>query len=156
MKTEEFKSIVRSIIQEELKVVLPTMIPKILTEVLSNNVKVEPTQKIEKEPISEKVKQPTSQKQYKKYTNNEMLNQILNETTGGVPQEGSFVGYSSILNSQPLNESINIDTPTPTSVVNEEQSKVLNVMNRDYRKLMKAVDNKKKSGNIPTGMVQSQ
>jgi len=156
MKTEEFKSIVRSIIQEELKSVLPTMIPKILTEVLSNNVKTEPAQKIEKETISETVKPSTPQKQYKKYTNNEMLNQILNETTGGVPQEGSFVGYSSVLNSQTLNESVNIESPSPAPVVNEEQSKVLNVMTKDFRKLMKAVDSKKKSGNISSMMVQPQ
>lgn len=154
MKTEEFKSIVRSIIQEELKAILPTMIPKILTEVLSNNIKTESTPKVEKEIVAERVNPSQPQKQYKKYTNNEMLNQILNETTGGLPKEGSFVGYTGALNSQTLNESINIE-PQP-SPVNEEQSKVLNVMNKDYRKLMKAVDNRKKSGNISSGMVQTQ
>jgi hypothetical protein len=36
--------------------------------------------------------------------------------------------------------------PQQITPVNEEQSKVLNVINRDFRKLMKAVDKKKSSG----------
>jgi hypothetical protein len=42
--------------------------------------------------------------------------------------------------------------PQQITPVNEEQSKVLNVINRDFRKLMKAVD-KKKSAGIGGGLV---
>jgi hypothetical protein len=43
-----------------------------------------------------------------------------------------------------INESVQM--PQQITPVNEEQSKVLNVINRDFRKLMKAVDKKKSSG----------
>ena len=151
MKTTELKEIIRSVVKEELQKSLPTLIPNILSEILSGqskqtvNEKVEPTKVVQKTvPPAQPVK-----KTIKKYTNNDVLNAVLNETVGGVPREGSYVGLMGSLQSEAssgvsINESVNISTPiTP---VNEEQSKVLNVINRDFRKLMKAVDKKKTSG----------
>ena len=156
MKTNELKSIIRGIIQEELKSILPTMIPQILTEILSNNVKgnIQESSKSEESIQTPSVSQPT--KQFKKYTSNETLNKILNETVGGVPKEGSFVGYSSPIQPSGINSILNEsleEVPTP---VNKEQSKVLGIMNRDFRSLMKAVDKKKKQGNISSPMVQTE
>lgn len=163
MKTNELKSIMRGIIQEELKTMLPTMIPQILTEILSNNVKTNIRENSKSQEVSSSPTETQSAKTFKKYTTNEMLNKVLNETVGGVPKEGSFVGYSSPLTKtenissfesqiSQLNESIE-QPPTP---VNKEQSKVMNLINRDFRSLMKAVDKKKKEGNISSGMVTAE
>lgn len=158
MKTNELKSIIRGIIQEELKTILPTMIPQILTEILSNNVKSNIRENSKVENNIESITESQPVKSFKKYTNNEMLNKVLNETVGGLPKEGSFVGYSNPLVKTEgissfesrLNESIE-QVP-----VNKEQSKVMNLINRDFRSLMKAVDKKKKEGNIPSGIVTSE
>ena len=67
MTSTELKKVLRALIQEELKVQLPAMIPLVLTEILSNN---------KKSPIVESkvTKIP------KQYTTNPLLNNILNET----------------------------------------------------------------------------
>lgn len=163
MKTNELKSIIRGIIQEELKNILPTMIPQILTEILSSNIKNPIRENSKSEDISQSPIESPTIKSFKKYTNNEMLNKVLNETVGGVPKEGSFVGYSSPLTksdsvssfeSQPLqlNESIE-QSSLP---VNKEQSKVMNILNKDFRSLMKAVDKKKREGNVSSGIVTAE
>jgi hypothetical protein len=158
MKTNELKSIIRTIIQEELKTALPTMIPKILTEILSNSNRIVETSSNNVQSTSAATSSTPATKTYKKYTSNEMLNQILNETVGGVPKEGSFIGYSSPIKPvgaasfesepQQLNESV--------LPMNEKQKNVLNVINKDFRSLMKAVDKKKKSGDLSSNLVQSQ
>jgi hypothetical protein len=177
MKTSEFKSLIRSVVQEELKKSLPLMIPKVLTEILSNKSEsVVLSERQETSTIMPAKKQPVvvkkeEKRQIKKYTNNELLNQVLNETVGGVPREGSYVSLASPLSTsalsqqfindpsgvgsaEQLNESV-IIPPTPTPV-NEEQAKVLDVMTRDFRSFMKTVDKKKKQGNLNSGLVQTE
>lgn len=157
MKTQELKEMIRSVVKEELQKSLPTLIPNILSEILSNQTK----QMVSEKTVSQKIVQntiPSSQvkqsesstkKTFKKYTNNDILNAVLNETVGGVPREGSYVGLMGTLQSEvsngiSINESVNM--PQQITPVNEEQSKVLNIINKDFRKLMKAVDKKKTSG----------
>lgn len=69
-----------------------------------------------------------------------MLNEILNQTTGGVPQEGGMVsmmgGYGSTT-SQVITE-----TKAPENAPEPVKS-VYSAINRDYRSLMKAVNNKR-------------
>ena len=81
-----------------------------------------------------------SVKKFVKYSNNPMLNEILNQTTGGVPQEGSMVsmmgGYGG--NNQEVITETNIPENAPAPVKG-----VYSAMNRDYRSLMKAVNNKR-------------
>ena len=158
MKTQELKEIIRSVIKEELQKTLPTLIPNILSEILTGQSKPVVSEKLETPKVSHKPSeniQPTK-KTFKKYTNNEALNAVLNETVGGVPREGSYVGLMGALRSESLgganiNESVQI--PQQITPVNEEQAKVLNVINRDFRKLMKAVDKKKSSGLGGGGLV---
>lgn len=150
MKAQELKEIIRSVVKEELQKSLPTLIPNILSEILSGQSKQIVNEKTETQKVIQQPKQveTVSKKQFKKYTNNDVLNAVLNETVGGLPREGAYVGLMGSLQSEAsngvhINESVNVQQITP---VNEEQSKVLNVINRDFRKLMKAVDKKKKSG----------
>jgi hypothetical protein len=161
MKSNELKELIRTVIQEELKKTLPLLIPQVLSEVLSgkssNNSMINGDFPAVKTSDTEKQIEKNVQKQYKKYTNNDLLNKVLNETVGGVPQEGSYV--SSMMNSfsAPSPAVINESVSQPLVATTSEQSKVLNLMNRDFRSLMKAVDNKKKNGGFNgSGLVQSQ
>lgn len=158
MKTQELKEIIRSVIKEELQKTLPTLIPNILSEILTGQSKPMVSEKLETPKVSHKPSEniQPAKKTFKKYTNNEALNAVLNETVGGVPREGSYVGLMGALRSESLgganiNESVQI--PQQITPVNEEQAKVLNVINRDFRKLMKAVDKKKSSGLGGGGLV---
>ena len=151
MKTQELKEIIRSVVKEELQKSLPTLIPNILSEILTGQNKNVVSEKLETPKVSQKPSEniQPAKKTFKKYTNNEALNAVLNETVGGVPSEGSYVGLMGALRSESLgganiNESVQI--PQQITPVNEEQAKVLNVINRDFRKLLKAVDKKKTSG----------
>ena len=134
------------------------LIPNILSEILTGQSKPVVSEKLETPKVSHKPSEniQPAKKTFKKYTNNEALNAVLNETVGGVPREGSYVGLMGALRSESLgganiNESVQI--PQQITPVNEEQAKVLNVINRDFRKLMKAVDKKKSSGLGGGGLV---
>lgn len=160
MKSNELKEIIRSIIKEELDKTLPTLIPKILSEVLSGRQSstIQSNQPIvsTKTVVKESVQKP---KEIKKYSSNPILNEILNQTTVKIPNEGSMTGLDSVFKSQAfagmqINESV--EEPSPVAPVTEEQGKVMNVLNRDFRSLMKAVDKKKQSGSIGSGMVSME
>jgi hypothetical protein len=157
MKSNELKEIIRSVIREELDKTLPTLIPKVLTEVLSgkqsNTIQSNESIVTTKTVVKESVQKP---KEIKKYSSNPVLNEILNQTVVKIPNEGSMVGLDSSFKSQTfagmqINESV--EEPPPITPVTEEQGKVMNVLNRDFRSLMKAVDKKKQSGSIGSGMV---
>lgn len=158
MKTQELKEMIRSVIKEELQKTLPTLIPNILSEILTGQNKTVVSEKLETPKVSQKPSEniQPAKKTFKKYTNNDVLNAVLNETVGGIPREGSYAGLMGALRSESLgvaniNESVEI--PQQITPVNEEQAKVLNVINRDFRKLMKAVDKKKTSGLGGGGLV---
>jgi hypothetical protein len=170
MKTEEFKKLVRMVVQEELKKQLPVLVPQILSEALTG--KAAPV--IARPPVVKSQSKPVQpiKKEYKQYIkNNPLLNDILNETVVKIKPENSFIGYSESVQSEVssdgfqinqeitdtiddnvdysiLNESIEPKTPIVADVQpeNVEQAKVLGKINRDFRSLMKAVDAKKKGG----------
>ena len=157
MKSNELKEIIRSIIKEELDKTLPTLIPKILSEVLSGRQSstIQSSQPIvsTKTVVKESVQKP---KEIKKYSSNPILNEILNQTVVKIPNEGSMAGLDSTFKSQAfsgmqMNESV--ETSQPVAPVTEEQGKVMNVLNRDFRSLMKAVDKKKQHGTMGSDMV---
>lgn len=175
MKSEDLKKIIRSIIQEEVRNQLPALIPQVLTEILNgktlkSNIKTPPTvprQSVESRPVQKEVK-----KEFKKYTNNPLLNEVLNQTVNKIVPEGSFVGYmerpymspvdinindpaesmnnNDSIDYSSLNESVAPTRSVPVvanvAPVNEDQAKVLGKINRDFRSLMKAVDEKRKNG----------
>lgn len=91
------------------------------------------------ETVEQSVEQPQTKKKFVKYTNNPVLNQILNETSGGVPQEGGLAGIMgsgepSVVDK--LNESVIEKAPEPVKAVAQ-------AVTRDYRALLKAVDKKR-------------
>ena len=137
---------VRSVIQAELKLQLAEMFSKEVGQTRKKNSDSDLEQQILKEletmnessTLEEEVKPA---KKFVKYTSNPLLNDILNQTTGGVPQEGGMVsmlgGYGGGGNQEVITE-----TKAPENAPEPVKS-VYSAMNRDYRSLMKAVNKKK-------------
>ena len=154
MKSNELKEIIRTVIREELDKTLPTLIPKVLTEILSGKPsEMIQSNQVVKNTVQESIQKP---KEIKKYSSNPVLNEILNQTVVKIPSDGSIAGLDSNFKSQAfagmqINETV--ETPQPIAPVTEEQGKVMNVLNRDFRNLMKAVDKKKQNGTMGSGMV---
>ena len=139
---------VRNVVQSELKLQLAEIFSKEVIQAkkkLAVSAETDLEQQILKEldvmnesdVVEEQVK-PT--KKFVKYTSNPMLNDILNQTTGGVPQEGSMVsmmgGYGGSTQEVITETKVPENAPAPVKGV-------YSAINRDYRALLKAVDSKK-------------
>jgi hypothetical protein len=154
MKIEVLKEFIKKTVQQEVRNVLKTELKSQLSEIFANNSS-KPQKKTKSadsdleakilnelesmnESVAEVETKPT--KKYVKYTNNPILNDILNQTTGGVPQEGGMVsmmgGYGST-SSQVITE-----TKAPENAPEPVKS-VYSAMTRDYSKLMSAIEKKK-------------
>ncbi len=164
MNSEDFKKIIRTMIKEELEKQLPTLIPQVLTEILTGKSQFKNSLE-QKIPLKQETTPPIIQK---KYTSNPLLNQVLNETTIKIKQENSpNVGYSerltksisnipSIDDGDTYGELYESVEPKVMDIVpvTEDQTKVLGKINRDFRGLMKAIDQKKNGGMLSgRGMV---
>lgn len=158
MKADQFKQLIRSIVQDELKKLLPTLVPQIVAEALGGK-SVKPRQSTN-EDFFENLKNemsppplPTAPKQIKKFSSNPLLNQVLNETQGGVPQDVSYGSQMQRPNfSKPGAQPLNIQTPLP--ILNEETKAQAELgVFKDYRKLMKTIDVKKKQGSFGGGAI---
>lgn len=147
MKKTELVDIIRTIVKEEVHNALPQLLMEVLAEKMTENSAAilesrrQSEQTSPRKPsfdvgLEEPVKrQPVSAP--KIYTKNPILNQVLNETVGGVPLEEQSAVPSALdviktLPKEALNE-------------NKEVAAVANALTRDYSKLLKAVDAKAKA-----------
>lgn len=135
-KQELFDSI-RTIVQEEVRTQLPNILIEILAERIdvSKNVVTEVAAKKPAQTIRKQ--QPQQPKQERVFSKNPVLNQILNETQGGIPQDDDA--------------SAAVDPRFTPEVLaeNRDLAAVNNALNRDYRSLLKAADAKAKSSYRP-------
>ena len=149
MKIEVLKEFIKKTVQQEVRNELKIQLAEIFSKEVIKAKKKSSDSDLEQQILSELetmnestvVEEPVkSEKKFVKYSNNPMLNEILNQTTGGVPQEGSMVsmmgGYGG--NNQEVITETNIPENAPAPVKG-----VYSAMNRDYRSLMKAVNNKR-------------
>lgn len=124
MTKKELLDAVRTIVQEEVRTQLPTILIEILSE------KVDTTRTVVSEAGAKSVQKPVARapQQPKKYSSNPTLNAILNETQGGIPPEDSVTAGVTI----------------PPEVLSENTALagVANAMKRDYRQLIRAADKK--------------
>jgi hypothetical protein len=134
MDSQKLKKYIRSIVKEEVSSQLKTCLLEVALRNENSNVS---NQKITYDTPSydqEVVTEPRT-KQTKIYTKNKLLNDVLNETTGGVPNNGSMVSLTE-----------NFYQPTPTNIPDSapmEVKKVNNIINRDYSSILKAIEAKK-------------
>lgn len=167
MNAKQFKELIRAVVREELQNTLPQLISEINTKNAvskkDNNEKFfEDLQKevfgsqypsVVGEPRAPKAKEP------KKYTNNPLLNQVLNETEGGVlpdPEYGMQQIPQPNFRQQPHKFAVQQPVaPAAEPAILNETTKAqaqLGVF-KDYRKFMKAVDAKKKQGMFGGGAI---
>ena len=136
---------VRNVIQSEIKLQLAEIFSKEAVQTKKKSADSDLEQQILKEletmeessVIEEEVKPA---KKFVKYTNNPMLNDILNQTTGGVPQEGGMVGMMGGYGG--ATSQVITETKAPENAPEPVKS-VYSAMTRDYRSLMKAVNKKR-------------
>lgn len=148
MKANQLKEIIRGLVREEVSKIFKEELQKNLVEIITNSNNKIASLKNNVETVSESQTSSTppvkKQQKFVKYTSNQLLNQVLNETTGGVPQESSAVGLmGGDFKSSMLNESEIIQQPEIPENARKEIKVVHEAMTRDYRDLMKAIDNKK-------------
>lgn len=137
MTKDSLKQLIREMVHEEVKQVLPQIMAEIFTSKL-NETTTKPVETPQKRTVNTQV-QP--KKELKVFTKNEALNKALNETVGGVPQEGSMV--SSQFGS----------TPSVMDHIHEAPAPVAQALTKNYSALMKAIDKKKSSGSMGSGAV---
>lgn len=139
MNTNKLREVIKAIVKEEINEILPDLITKVLVENLTGG------KKSTKPDVSRTLDTP--KKEVKKYTNNELLNKALNETVNKIPANDPIMLMRESMTSEFVTET------SPEQLHNkkpltEEVKKVTNVINRDFRAVMKEIDNKKKSGNL--------
>jgi len=169
MKKQELIKIIETVVRKEVQKQMNEIFIKeenssSLTELVSKPL----TEKEFKEPI--KKKQVKSKKEVH-YTSNEALNKVLNETVGGVPQgeSGEYptmgggvydsskindvlagaTGLGNTADSKEIKREIAaVDTIKKAGVnVDQVPDHVQDALTKDYRGLMKAIDQKKGGGN---------
>lgn len=152
MKIEALKEYIRKTVKDEIRNVLKEELKYQLTEILlGNNSKTtsksvsEPNflENVESLTEEEDVQEQPKPKKHVKYTSNPVLNEILNQTKGGVPREGELVGligdgFGGTSGREQINE-----VKAPENAPKEVKS-VYEAITKDYRSLMKAVDKKRK------------
>lgn len=141
MKKNELIEIIRTLVKEEVHNTLPQLLMEVLAEkltgqeVLTEKVVESPKRKVNVG-LEPSIKQAPVQAP-KMFTKNSILNQVLNETVGGVPQETETSNQSTL----------DVIKTIPKEMLNEnkEVAAVANALTRDYSKLIKAADEKAKA-----------
>ena len=137
MKKREFMEIIRVAVRKELKEFLPTLVNECVNAI-AGEANVQETDPVEltKRVLKSETTQPKQKNSKVRYTQNEVLNNILNETKGGIPTQGTRVVNG-------------IETPTQVDFNGDEINMdelpqgISSALTRDYSELMGAIDKKK-------------
>ena len=140
MKAKTFENLIRKIVREEIDYALRREIKSLkedLRDEIKPIIKEEPI--INKQSIPNNVKNSLKEKimgkqpiKKQNFTTNSTLNDLLNETAQGDTNTQTAMA--------PVNDPFSTSGAIPTEVM---PSKIANVVNRDYRSLMKAINKKK-------------
>ena len=137
MKAKTFENLIRKIVREEIDYALRREI-KSLKEDLRDELKptiTEHTERMVEVPKQNSLKEKImGKKPFKKqnFVSNSTLNDLLNETAAGDTNTQSAMA--------PVSDPFSNAGMVPTEVM---PTQIANVVNRDYRSLMKAIDKKK-------------
>lgn len=136
MNKTELKEIIRAIVREEVTATLPSVLAEIFSAKATSTRPV----------VSEQVVRPPVQArqrpvELKKFSSNPILNDILNQTSGGIPSETDGVSANLSLIGE------GIATPATAEEIGDDAgiAAVQLAMTRDYRSLLKAADQKAKT-----------
>lgn len=156
MKKSELQEMIRLVVREEIEKSLPQFLMEVLAEKITNSQPViseartqpasatpslTPNQLAAKRKamvgFESPIKQPPVQAP-KIFSKNPILNEVLNQTVGGVPteDEAAMMAPSVLDKVQSLDESVTHENPAIAAVAG--------ALTRDYSKLLKAADEKAK------------
>ena len=140
MNKQELTTIIRNIVREEVERALPNVLVEILASKVSEGQSVVTERAA---PVQQRRPQQVQARPQQKFSSNPVLNQILNETSGGVP-------------SDPEAEMVSAEMPVPGAQVsildkmrtipqsqlneNKEVAGVFNVLKKDFRQVVRAMD----------------
>tara|TARA_B100002019_G_C21251197_1_gene591236 strand:- start:257 stop:670 length:414 start_codon:yes stop_codon:yes gene_type:complete len=133
MKKSELIKIIRVAVREELKSTLPSIIDELTTRG-TTSTKSDNTDIVEV--AKQKIKTIRKSKPIKNYSKNVAINEILNETVGGIPQEGSLVSSSEEINKFTDINGQQVD-------INALPDHLSSALTRNYSDVLKLVDKKK-------------
>jgi len=140
MNKQELTTIIRTIVREEVERTLPNVLVEILAAKVSEGQAVVTERTSPSQQLRRQAPQPM-----RKFSTNPILNQILNETHGGIPSDPE-VGMVSSGMSVPGQQVSILDKMRTISkeqlAENREVAGVFNVLNRDFRQVVRAVDKK--------------
>lgn len=149
MQKSELVNIIRTIVKEEVNTVLPQLLMEVLAERLVESGGAQ-SRKVQNESTVAPVASvaptvSTQQKTQKRYTSNPILNKVLQETVGGVPQDEPVLNVEAGID--PIGGATSIiDTlkSLPKEVLSENRdvAAVANVLNTDFRSRLKVIDKK--------------
>lgn len=131
MKKIELKNLIKEAVREELR----SYLPKLISELGTKQINEKPTDIVEETKKSLLKVRKTETKPLKSFSKNHAINQILNETVGGIPQEGSMVSSG-----QEVSFS---DTNGNQVDVNALPDHLSSALTRNYTDVMKLVDKKR-------------
>ena len=137
MKKREFMEIIGVAVRKELKEFLPTLVNECVHAISGefSSTETDPVELTKRILKTEKT-QPKQKKTKLRYTHNEVLNNILNETTGGIPSQDRRVSDGSV-------DSTQVDFNGEEVKVDELPDDVSSALTRDYSELMGVLDKKK-------------
>jgi hypothetical protein len=140
MQKSELIEIIREVVKAELRVIGPTLVREALLESLSGEKQpltesTKPSRVVGIQEVRKAPQAPSQPKEKKKYSTNPILNDILNETSGGIPTE------QQVLASAP---DLTAHIPEKMLTENTEVQGVVKALGRDYRALIRAADEKAK------------
>ena len=134
MKKLELVKIIKTAVREELKASLPNVLSEIM-QTRSKSTNTNDPLEITKEILKSDTQIPIPK--LRKFSNNEALNKVLNETTGGIPVGGSRVGDG-------LHEHKMTDLQGNEVNIESLPDHVSSALTRNYSKLLNKVDEKVK------------
>ena len=147
MKKTELVEIIRTLVKEEVNNALPQLLMEVLAEKMVQNstslletTKSTPSSQAPRRAPSVSFDAPIKQQPAttpKTFSSNPILNQVLNETVGGIPLEESVSASSAIDALKNL--------PREVLAENKDVAAVASAVTKDYSKLMKAIDAKAKA-----------
>jgi hypothetical protein len=150
MKKTEFINLIKEIVEDKVKDCLPQILVEMALNAKSNSKRAfQESEIIPKYSKPKAVINNTPIKQ-KKFSNNSVLNEILNQTDGGIPGEGAYspmVAYDEHLNDTIYSEPI---TPDPTDINFDE---ILKKKGNKSTSLLNSMP--KKLASVPPSMTEN-
>ena len=150
MKVNVLTEIIRKVVREEVKKAIRSELKKPVTENKSSF-----------KDLMEDTDTPKQQKNQRQFTKNKALNDILNETIGGIPQDGSTEAvdkqsdYRNLMNKEMFDsgdmgallnrgKQPNVAQTTVGNSGARPTKALQGVLNKDYSAVLKAMDKKAK------------